>query len=183
MHLWFRTLLVMLRARRRSKLGVHDLGRLALRVLPTDTDLLGHINNGVYLSIMDLGRFDLLIRAGMWDTLRAAGIYPVVVYETISFRRSLDLWVRYELQTKVLGYDERVVYIEQRFVRDGEVCAVGIMAGRFLRRGGGSVGTAELAELLGVDRSELVLPDWVVRWAADSRLPSNREPFPSDWSI
>ena len=48
------------RARRGERLDTWDVGRIRLRVLPTDLDVLGHMNNGVYLSIFDLGRFDLL---------------------------------------------------------------------------------------------------------------------------
>ncbi len=49
---------------------------MTFRVLPTDLDVLGHMNNGVYLSIMDLGRMDLLQRSGIWSRLFGAGIFP-----------------------------------------------------------------------------------------------------------
>jgi len=182
-HLWFRTLLVLWRARRRSKLAPTEVGRLALTVLPTDIDVLGHINNGVYLSLMDLGRYDWTVRTGMWDVFRAQGVYPVVVHQTISYRRSLDLWARYELQSRPLGATDRVIYFEQRFVRGGEVHARGVIGARFLRRTGGTLTTAELSELVGFDAASVVLPAWVPRWAEEVGLPSNREAHPSDWDI
>ncbi len=76
MHLFFRTILMFLR--RRSPLDFTDVSRLEMRVLPTDIDLAGHMNNGFYLSVMDLGRFDLLIRSGVWPKLRRAGFAPVM---------------------------------------------------------------------------------------------------------
>ncbi|MGV8852503.1 MAG: acyl-CoA thioesterase, partial [Rhodoglobus sp.] len=91
MNLIFRTILHRILSPRRSPLGVRDVGTMSLRVLPTDIDVLRHMNNGVYFSIMDLGRMDLLIRAGSWQKLSAKGYYPVMANETISFRKSLDL--------------------------------------------------------------------------------------------
>ncbi len=48
-----RTLIHMLRRCRRTVWGLHDVGRVTIRVLPTDLDVLGHMNNGVYFSIME----------------------------------------------------------------------------------------------------------------------------------
>ena len=78
-------------------------------------------------------------------------MYPVVTTQTISYRKSLELGERYEIETRIAGYDERQVYIEQRFVRDGEVTARAFVAGRFLRDRGGVVTMAELGEVTGVD--------------------------------
>src|SRR5690606_7589807 len=116
-------MLLLLRARRDPSVGMHDVGRTPFRVLPTDLDVLGHMNNGVYLSIMDLGRMDLMIRAGAWARLRELGYYPVVSNQTISYRKSLQPWQRFELETRIVGYDAKAVFVEQRFVVAGEIYA------------------------------------------------------------
>ncbi|MBC7402698.1 MAG: thioesterase family protein [Microbacteriaceae bacterium] len=180
MHLIFRTFLVWLR-RNGPRLDPHDVGRMTFRVLPTDLDVLGHMNNGVYLSIMDLGRMDLLQRCGVWSRLLAAGIFPVMADETISFRRSLMPWQRFTLETRIVGYDAKAVYVEQRAVVTGEIYARATTRGRFVRKTGGTVGTAELAALAGIDISGHVLPEWVARWAADVALPAARAAAPSEW--
>ncbi len=177
----FRTLLLIRAARRRSALGIHDVASTPFRVLPTDIDFLRHMNNGVYLSIMDLGRIDLLVRAGAWAQFERLGYYPVVASETITFRRSLELWQRFTVETRVAGYDEKAVYIEQRFVVDGEIYAQAFVRGRFLKRGGGTVSLPELATALDVDISELTLPAWIGRWADDVALPPSRAAAPSTW--
>ena len=100
MNLIFRTILQLIRSRRRPALAITDVGRAPFRTLLTDIDVLGHMNNGVYLSIMDLGRMDLMIREGFWAKLRAAKMYPVMVSETITFRKSLSLWQRFTAKTK-----------------------------------------------------------------------------------
>src|SRR5690554_531095 len=90
--MFFRTLLVWLKSHWGPRYGVHDVGRMTLRVLPTDLDVNNHVNNGVYFSLMDLGRFDLLHRSGAWATMMKKGFYPVVASETITFRKSLAPW-------------------------------------------------------------------------------------------
>lgn len=180
--MFFRILLLWLRRNRGPKLGVHDIGRLELRVLPTDLDLLGHLNNGVYLSLMDLGRQDLMQRSGVLSAIVAAGFYPVVASETISFRKSLQPWQRFQLETRIAGYDEKAVFIEQRFVVGGEIFAKGFVRARFLRKSGGTVTVAEIASVAGVDVAEVPLPDWLGRWAEDVAVPSTRASAPSEWS-
>ena len=73
MNVIWRTLLVILSARRRSRRGqtlaATAVGRIRLTTLPTDLDILRHMNNGRYLSLFDLGRWDLLIRTGLFDAM------------------------------------------------------------------------------------------------------------------
>ena len=177
----FRTIIHMIRSRLASRLEIRDIGRVRLQVLPTDLDVLGHMNNGIYFSLMDLGRLDLLVRAGAWKKLSAVGYYPVMANETISFRKSLKPWQRFVLETRVIGVDDRAVYVEQRFTVDGEIHASAMTRGRFLKKSGGTVSVAELAELLGLDVSDLIPPRWVLAWADHVALPSTRQAAPSQW--
>lgn len=180
--MWFRTVLLQLTWRFRSRLHIHDVGRLPLRVTVTDIDVLRHVNNGVYLSLMDLGRWDLMLRAGVWQRLLRAGIYPVVASSTMTYRKSLQLGQRFVLESRVVGYDERAIYLEQRFTVRGEVYARGIVRGRFLRRGGGVVSMEELLATVGDGVSPFPPEPWLDRWADDVALPSTRQPAPSTWA-
>jgi acyl-CoA thioesterase FadM len=185
MHMIFRTLLLFWRSpragRRGTPIGHYDVGRLAMRTLPTDLDLNRHMNNGVYLSVLDLGRFDLLIRNGIWDILRGRGWYPVVVSETITFRKSLNLWQKFVIETRVSGYDEKAVFVDQRIVVNGEVYAQAVIRARFLKKRGGTVSVAELIDAIGTVPPDLRLPEWQVRWGRDVALPSTSAPAPSEW--
>lgn len=178
---YFRMLRIMLAARRGRRLTLDDVGRVPSRVWLSEIDELRHMNNGVYLGLMDHARLDLLARAGVWAQLTAAGIYPVVTQQTITYRKSLQLGQRYVIETRVLGYDERQVYVEQQFVVRGDITARAIVAGRMLRKTGGTVTMAELGDITGVNVAERPVPAWVSAWAAASRLPSNRETAMSDW--
>ncbi|MGO3886501.1 MAG: acyl-CoA thioesterase, partial [Mycetocola sp.] len=186
MHLFFRTILVIWKARRRSRRGEtvdpRAVSRLRLRTLPTDIDLLGHMNNGVYLSIFDLGRYDQMIRSGLWQPIRDRGWYPVVSSETISFRRSLELWQRFEIETRIIGVDDRAAIVEQRIVVEGEVYTRALIRARFLAKRGGPVPIDELMGAIGMRADDLPpLPEWVREWARASALPGSRQPAPSTW--
>ncbi|EPR75376.1 Mesenchymal stem cell protein DSCD75 [Leifsonia rubra CMS 76R] len=181
MNLIFRTIFHRILSPHRSPLGVRDVGTVSFRVLPTDIDVLRHMNNGVYFSIMDLGRMDLLIRAGSWQKLSAKGYYPVMANETMSFRKSLNLWTKFDLETRVVGYDEKAVFVEQRFVVDGQICAQAMTRARFLKRSGGTVSVAELLETIGWDAPQPAMPDWVQKWASHVALPVTRVDAPSTW--
>lgn len=186
MNVIWRTLLVMLQARLRVRrlghLAPTAIGRIRLRTLPTDVDILMHMNNGRYLSLFDLGRWDLLVRTGVWDAMKGHGWYAVVSAETVTFRKSLDLWQPFEIESRMLGHDERALYLEHRAVVDGEVYARAIIRARMMKRSGGTLSHEELFAAL--DRPEGLpdVEDWVHDWADASRLPSTRSAAPSTWS-
>ena len=175
MNLFFRLLRVRLLSRFRPRCSVLGPVRTPFRVLPTDLDVLRHVNNGVYLSLMDLARVDLMIRSGLLGPLRERGWYPVVAAETIRFRRSLELFQRFAVETRVVGWDERVFFVHQRFLRGDDVVAAAFVAARFLRRGG-TVPPAEVLELAGLDPAPPTPPEWARRLArAQGGLPAERE--------
>ncbi|GAB3254686.1 acyl-CoA thioesterase [Arthrobacter pigmenti] len=181
MHLFFRTLLQLLLARRRSKLSIWGVSSLPLRVLPTDIDIAMHINNGMYLSLMDLGRFDLMVRSGIWDQMRRNGWSPVVGGETISFRKSLTLGQRYTIETRIIGFDDRAIYFEQRMVADGEIYARAYIATRLVTRKG-PVTNEEIFAEMGQPPADMVLPEWIHQWRLNNSLPSTRRPAPHAWT-
>jgi len=104
------------------------------RVLPNDLDALLHVNNGVYLTLMDLGRTDLLLRSDAFHQVRKQGWYPVLAAETIRFKRSLTLFQKFTIRTSVVGWDDRSIYLEQLFISKGELVAKAVVDARFLKK-------------------------------------------------
>lgn len=182
MKLWFRIFHVWLTWRRRPPVKINEVSRLDLRVWPTDLDVYNHMNNGVFLTLMDIGRYDHFLRSGIWQKWNKLGWFPIVVNSTISYRKALLPWQKFTLETKVLGWDEIAYYVEQRFVRDGEIYARAIMRGRFLKRSWGTLTPEEVMKGSGGwpgDKPEL--PKWIVQWAKEAQLPKGKEPAPSTW--
>jgi acyl-CoA thioesterase FadM len=164
-NLLVRLLWLLLAARFRSRCHVLGPVRTPFRVMPTDLDVLRHMNNGIYLSLLDLARTDLLLRSGLFRPVRERRWYPVVTAESIRFRRSLTLFQRFHVETRVLGWDDRSVYLEQRFLRGEEVVAAAFIAGRFLGPEG-SVTPGEVLALAGLDATTPHdMPAWGARLA------------------
>ena len=169
MNLYLRLLWLIIRVRFRPKLSVWDTAVTPFRVWPSDLDPLWHMNNGKYLSIMDLGRMDLMMRSGTHQRFTKAGWYPVVAGQTIAYYRSLNPWWRFDIHTSVLGFDDRWAYLQQDFVRGENLHARAYVRARFLKRSGGSVAHDELATAFGAIPGDHNVPHWVKEWARHAR--------------
>ncbi|HYQ02670.1 MAG TPA: thioesterase family protein [Polyangiaceae bacterium] len=164
MNLLFRLLLLFLTAPFRPRCEPLGPTRKRFRVWPPDLDVLLHVNNGVYLTMLDVARVDLLLRSGVGARLLRKGFYPVVAAETVRFRRSLQLFQAFEVETAIIGWDEKAFVIQHRFLRGAELVAEAIVRSRFLKRGGGSVGSKEILEIVGRSEPSPALPPWVEAW-------------------
>ncbi|WP_427015758.1 acyl-CoA thioesterase [Pseudarthrobacter sp. P1] len=181
MHLLLRTLLHLLLSSRQPRLSIWDTSSMPMRVLFTDVDINMHINNGMYFSLMDIGRFDLLVRSGAWKAARRRGWNPVVSAETIAFRKSLKLGQRYTIESRILGFDEKAMYFEQRMVADGEIYARAYIASRLVANGG-PVGNEDIFAEIGQPPAGLELPPWIHEWREANALPGSRRPAPHAWA-
>jgi acyl-CoA thioesterase FadM len=165
MNLFLRLLLLFLLAPFRSRCDPFGPARKRYIVLPSDLDVLWHVNNGVYLTMLDAARVDLMLRSGAAKLLWRNGLYPVVAAQTIRFRRSLKLFQVFEVETKVIGWDEKALIIQHHFLRRGEIVAEAIVRSRFLRRRrGGTVSATEVLELVGRAGPSPALPAWIESW-------------------
>jgi acyl-CoA thioesterase FadM len=181
-NLWLRLFYELVSWRFRSKLHWSDVGKRRFRVWPSDLDIYRHMNNGKFPVLFDLSRYDLALRSNTWSNWKKLGWYPVVVAETIVFRKSLMPWQKFDMESRVLGWDDQAFYYDQRMVVDGEIYTQGIVRIRFLKKSRGIVTPPEVLELTkDWQGPDPVLPDWVKRWAADSALPKGKEPAPSLW--
>ena len=141
-----------------------DETSLTFRVWPGDLDLLMHMNNGRYLTLMDLGRADGIIRSGVHALLKARDWYPVVAAETIRFRESLSPFSRFDLRTRLLGWDDQSFYLRQLFLLRGRVVAIGVVRVRFLKKTGGTLPASQVAEAILPGVASPPLPDYVATW-------------------
>lgn len=181
MHMIFRILMVFFKSKKAPKLSMFDTGSVSMRATLTDIDFAGHINNGMYFSIFDLGRFDLMFRSGVWDILRKKKWTPVVQCETITFRKSVELGRKFSQETRLLGLDEKCIYFEQRIVVDGEIYARAYIATRMTSKKG-AVSNEEIMQAVGLQVPEdRVVPQWLHDWRENGALPGSRKPAPHNW--
>ncbi|MBV9109496.1 MAG: thioesterase family protein [Gemmatimonadetes bacterium] len=176
MNLIFRLLAIALATFRRPRLGLLDESVVRLTVLPTDLDVNGHMNNGRYLTIMDLGRVDLFLRTGIVAGMRRHRWSGVVASVAVRFRRALDPFARYELRSRLLCWDERWVFMEQRFTRRGELCAYGLVKIQFSGRGG-RIAPQEMMDAVAPGTGAPPIPQAVRDWMdSEDRLVSGERP-------
>ena len=146
--------------------GLFDPSVTRMRVHLGDLDFYRHVNNGVYLQMMDVARSNFLADLGAFGPLKEHGWYPVVASSTVSYRRSLTLGQRFEISTRLLGWDPRCAYLEQTFRRGDQHVARGVVAGRFLGRDGSRIPAPDVIDLLGThDGPSPELPPDVQAWA------------------
>lgn len=173
MNLYLRLLWVILRLfLRPAKLGPLDVSRLRMHVLPNDLDCNMHMNNGRYLTLMDLGRLDLIFRSGLYKAARAGHWIPILNTAGIRFRLELPCFQAYDLETRILGWDEAWFTIEQRFIlrggeKHGAVAAIALVRGAFFNRDARElVPVASVKEAIGYSGDSPDLPDYAVKWLA-----------------
>jgi YbgC/YbaW family acyl-CoA thioester hydrolase len=164
MNLFFRLFWTILAARFRSPVSIMGPCSTPFRCLPTDLDVLKHMNNGVYLSLMDLARVDLMNRAGLAKKVKTKNWYPVVVAETIRFRKSLVLFDAFTIQTNIVGWDEKSFLLEQKFFRKGVCIADAVVRARLLKKSGGSVSPQEFFTAMQITPPSPETPQGVSDW-------------------
>jgi acyl-CoA thioesterase FadM len=175
-NLLYRLIRVVIQSLFRDPIGFFDSSTLTFRVLPNDLDLNMHMTNSRYLSIMDLGRVDLVSRTKMGKSFLTGRWQAMLGAAHIRFRRGLSLFEQYQLITQVIGVDDKWVYIEQRFESKGTVVAYAVVRGVFLKRGI-TVSLTDVLEELGVDDVSLPpLTDALKKWkeADDAFKKSSR---------
>lgn len=163
MNLYLRLLKVLARMLFAARQDVLAEGRLAFRVWPNDCDLNLHMNNGRYLTFMDLGRIYLLNAAGIFKEVVRRRWSPVLSAAEINYIRPLGPFQAFELVTRILTWDEKYFYLEQRFEHAGRLHASATVRGLFVARGQ-TVPTADLLRAAGVHTPAPPMPDVVAHW-------------------
>jgi acyl-CoA thioesterase FadM len=164
MNLYLRLLLLLFRLIGLPRKALFEPSRVGFRVLPTDCDVNLHMNNGRYLSFMDLGRLHLVAQIGLLGIILRKRWGAALGAAEINFIRPLAPFQRFELVTRLVTWDEKYAYIEQRFESREELCAHAFVKGLFVDRGG-KVGSSEVAAELGHTGAPPPMPEELRIWA------------------
>lgn len=166
MNLYLRLLWALLRSARLSPIEPGDWIERQLRVLPNDLDINGHMNNGRYLTIVDLMLVEYFLRTGFAKAMLQAGWRPMSGGAFITYRKGLKPWQRYRIRFMLAGADNAWNYMRFEFLReDGVLCAAGYMKGAAVGREGLVPNQRSYAKL-GRAFKPSDLPPSVVQWLA-----------------
>lgn len=101
--------------------GLLELVSAHYRVQLWDLDANIHMNNVKYLKYLERGRVEHMIHTPWLQAMYQRNIKALIANTEISYVRELRAFVRFRVDTRITGWDERYVYMEQRFVDDQTV--------------------------------------------------------------
>ena len=153
-------LLFMIFPRRMDILGESVV---SFRVWPNDLDTNLHMNNGRYMTLLDLGRLDLLLRIGAAGPAYRRKWYPVLAAVNLRFKRPLNLFQRFEIRTRIVTWDRKWVYLEQQILLKGKAVTHAYLKGAFVGPQG-TVAMIDLVDLLGTKVEPPPLPPAFQSW-------------------
>jgi len=154
-----------------ARVDVLDTVTITLPVTRADVEAV-HMNNGRYVTLMDLGRFALTVRGGYLPILVRRRWVPVVASVMVRFSRSIRVSTTFDLSTRIVCWDARYFFVEQWFEQGGDVRARGFVKALF-KGPRGPVGSEELLRAGGFRAVSPPLPDSVRAWqvAEDAAFP------------
>lgn len=169
MNLWLRLVWALIRAGRLPRIASGVTIERRLRVWPGDLDINGHMNNGRYLTILDLMLVEYFVRSGFARVMLRAGWRPMSGGAVITYRKALMPGQRYRLRFALAAADHAWNFMRFEFLReDGTLCAAGYMKGAAVGRTG-LVPNAESYARLGQAFEQQPLPEAVAHWLAAER--------------
>jgi acyl-CoA thioesterase FadM len=137
--------------------------KLTMRVMPNDLDPYFHVNNGRYLTLMDLGRVHLLWVTGLLKAQRKKKWAPILGGAKIHFIRPLNLFNKFTMTTQTIYWDEKWFYLEQKIFKKDELCAVALFKILFYGKQG-KVPPDDLIALLPHPVTKPLMPHYLRAW-------------------
>ncbi len=150
------------------RIGVLDEDIVRMRVWPNDIDLNLHLNNSRFLSCMDYGRVHLTAATGVLKEAVAQRWTPLVGSVFITYRRSLPLFTRFQISSRILCWDERWFYMEQTF-RFNEGLAAVAWVKELFRAGTGNVAPQAIVDSVSSGQLSPPMPESLAQWNALTR--------------
>jgi acyl-CoA thioesterase FadM len=163
-----RTALTLAGSVTRPRVGALEAVRMPLRVWPTDLDTYGHVNNGRYLTLMDMGRLEWGLRTGLAVAMLRRRWYPVLGAASVEFRRELRAFQRCELVTRLAAWDDKWFFFEQHMEHAGQVHARAVVRG-VTKLGRQTVPPAEVLATVGLASPSPLSPAELPSFLAPAR--------------
>lgn len=146
-------------------LGSHETSRIRLRVVPEDLDLFGHVTNARYLSLLNLGRGDWVLRTGLMRAALSRRAPLLAGRIDVTYLAPLRLWQPFEIATRALHWSDKWFYFEHRLESNGKPVAAAIARALF-RGPKGNIPPAEMLAAAGRDPESPPMPESLRAWSA-----------------
>lgn len=139
---------------------LHEESTINLRVLPQDIDPFMELNNGRYVTLLDLGRFGYGSNVKISTFLKKHKWSLTIVGTYNEYRYRLRLFQKFTLKTKIFGYDKKWFYFFQKAERKGKTHMASIVKFAFTSQKG-IVFPEEVIDAMGEEYNPNKLPNWV----------------------
>ncbi len=137
---------------------------------PWDIDIFLEMNNGRVLTLFDIGRITMFERMGFTEIMRKHKLAGTIAGSSVRYRRRVRAFHKFEMRSRIVGWDDRFVYAEQSMWRNGE-CTSHAMLRMAVTDRNGLVPIARLKDLIH-GLPDLEMPQWIRNWAeADATRP------------
>ena len=136
------------------------IDRINLMVLPQDIDPFMELNNGRYVTLLDLGRFSLGARVNIASFLKRNNWSLTIVGTYNEYRYRLRLFQRFILQTKIIGYDDKWFYFFQKAERNGKTHMASVVKFAYTSKEG-LVMPKVVISAMGIKYEPNKLPTWI----------------------
>jgi acyl-CoA thioesterase FadM len=167
----FRFLFVLVSARFSQPIPLLEVSKLRMRVLPNDLDFNLHMNNARSLAISDLGFVDFVLRLGLGKILLTKGWHPVLGGRLVRHRFGLRAFERFVVATRLICWDDKWFYFDQRVETDHGVAIIVLTKGLIYDRGTArTIGPSELLDSLGSLTQSPEMPLQVRQWLSTEEL-------------
>ncbi|PIT98771.1 MAG: acyl-CoA thioesterase [Bdellovibrionales bacterium CG10_big_fil_rev_8_21_14_0_10_45_34] len=91
--------------------------RYEITILEKHLDGYGHVNNAVYLTLLEEARWDLITSRGYsYDRVQKEKIGPVILAVQLQFKKELTLRNRYTIVTTCKDHRKRIGFVSQKIV-------------------------------------------------------------------
>lgn len=107
-----------------------------LQAWVTDCDMNLHVNTARYLLYLELARFDMSIRSGIFQYCLRKRIKAIVMGTKITYRREIKPLQNFQVHTRIVAYDQRFLYFDQQLISPEGIHAQGYLRAAFYSRGG-----------------------------------------------
>ncbi len=163
-NLYFRLLLLFFKIKRnRDYQSLLEAVDIEYKALPSDCDINLHLTNSRYLAMMDLARTWMTERVGLLNTIMKKRWFPIVNATAITYIRDIKPMQRYTISTRLVGWDHKYFYIEQKFHSARGLHAIAYVRGVFKRKRG-VVSVEEMLEAVNFDGVAPILPPEIMHW-------------------
>jgi acyl-CoA thioesterase FadM len=106
----------------RKKILLTDTSHLSFRVWPQEADK-KYMNNASFWTITEMGQMDFLFRTGFFKICRRHHWSPLVGSQKMVYKKPLRRFERFQLKSKLNFCDDKWFYLEQTFLKNGQLIA------------------------------------------------------------